>query len=157
MEDVKRKQYPFTTQATSIMNYINKDLDKKMKRKYEEKLREQELQRRMQAYTTRNEPIIRRNAERQQHRAEGGQTDADEQLPPVPTLPDGYDPFTAEQRAPIAAYTEAFKDYSRALQYTLTKVTKNEPHRFVLQCNHNKLIPADLRLGDGYTSLTSYD
>eukprot|EP00971_Amphidinium_carterae_P095164 1882706-Amphidinium_carterae.1 len=44
----------------------------------------------MQAHTTRNEPIFRRSAERQQHRAEGGQTDADEPLPPVPTLPDDY-------------------------------------------------------------------
>eukprot|EP00971_Amphidinium_carterae_P193499 3839733-Amphidinium_carterae.1 len=81
----RRKQYPFTTQATLIM------------KEDEEKLREQKLQRRMQAYTTRNEPIIRRNAERQQHRAEGGQTNADEPVPPaVPTLPDDYDPFTAD-------------------------------------------------------------
>eukprot|EP00971_Amphidinium_carterae_P107594 2130790-Amphidinium_carterae.1 len=34
-------------------------------------------------------------------------------------------------------FTEAFNHYSRALQYTLTKVTKGEPYRFVVQCNHN--------------------
>eukprot|EP00971_Amphidinium_carterae_P318696 6334712-Amphidinium_carterae.1 len=58
-------------------------------------------------------------------------------LPPVPTLPDDYDPFTADQRTKMSEYTEAFHYHSRALQYTLTKVTKGEPHRFVLQCNHN--------------------
>eukprot|EP00971_Amphidinium_carterae_P177554 3521410-Amphidinium_carterae.2 len=35
----------------------------------------------------------------------------------------------------ISDYKEAFYYYSRLLQYTLNKVTKSEPHRFVLQCN----------------------
>eukprot|EP00971_Amphidinium_carterae_P242620 4817293-Amphidinium_carterae.1 len=37
----------------------------------------------------------------------------------------------------IDEFTEAFHHYSKALQYTLTKVTKGEPYRFVVQCNHN--------------------
>eukprot|EP00971_Amphidinium_carterae_P230904 4581956-Amphidinium_carterae.2 len=34
-------------------------------------------------------------------------------------------------------YTDAFHYYSRAIQYTLTIVTKGDPYRFVVQCNHN--------------------
>eukprot|EP00971_Amphidinium_carterae_P119237 2361863-Amphidinium_carterae.1 len=133
MEDVKTQTVPIHDEG-----YIDHELhQQELGQEDEEKLRQDELQRRMQVYTTRNESIIRRNAERQQHRADGEQTNADEQLPPIPTPPDDYDPFTAEQRATIAAYTEAFNYYSKALQYTITKVTKNDPHRFVLQCNHN--------------------
>eukprot|EP00971_Amphidinium_carterae_P236610 4696022-Amphidinium_carterae.2 len=93
----------------------------------------------MQDYTTAKGGIVRRNAAKTQRRAQGETVEADEVMPPVPTLPDDYDPFTPDQREIIAAYTEAFKfhQYSRALQYTLTKVMKGKPHRFVLQCNHN--------------------
>eukprot|EP00971_Amphidinium_carterae_P072338 1430943-Amphidinium_carterae.1 len=82
----------------------------------------------MQAYTTRKKGAIRRNADRAQHQTRGEDTDADEVPPPVPTLPDDYDPFTPEQQDTVTAYTEAFHHYSRALQYALTKVTKGEPH-----------------------------
>eukprot|EP00971_Amphidinium_carterae_P263423 5226404-Amphidinium_carterae.1 len=59
----------------------------------------------MQAYTTSNKGAIKRNAETTQHRARGKTTDADEVIPPVPSLPDDYDPFTPEQRDTTTAYT----------------------------------------------------
>eukprot|EP00971_Amphidinium_carterae_P313321 6226820-Amphidinium_carterae.1 len=101
------------------------------------KMSDQKEQRLLQEHTAANAGAVRRNADRAGHRAGGETTDADEVLPPVPTLPDDYDPFTPDQREIITANTEAFHHCSRALQYTLTKVTKGEPHRFVLQCNHN--------------------
>eukprot|EP00971_Amphidinium_carterae_P141264 2799001-Amphidinium_carterae.2 len=60
----------------------------------------------MQEYTTNNAGAVRRNAERATHRAQGETTDADEVLPPLPTLEADYDPFTPEQRETITAYTE---------------------------------------------------
>eukprot|EP00971_Amphidinium_carterae_P126050 2497296-Amphidinium_carterae.2 len=101
------------------------------------KLRDQKLQRLMQDYTTSNAGAVRKNASQAAHRLQGNTVEADEVLPPVPTLPDDYDPFIPEERESINAHTEAFHHYSRALQYTLRKVTKREPHLFVLQCNHN--------------------
>eukprot|EP00971_Amphidinium_carterae_P034775 684572-Amphidinium_carterae.2 len=93
------------------------------------------IQRLMQDNATANGGIVRRNAARAQRQVQVETVEAEEVMPPVPTLPDDYDPFTPEQREITTAYTEAFHHYSRALQYTLTKVTKGEPHRFVLQCN----------------------
>eukprot|EP00971_Amphidinium_carterae_P008437 166491-Amphidinium_carterae.1 len=81
--------------------------------------------------------MIKRNAERQQRRAAGIEAEPDELIPQAPTVPDDFEPFTPEQREAIAEYTEAFNHYSRALQYTLTKVTKGYPYRFVVQCNYN--------------------
>eukprot|EP00971_Amphidinium_carterae_P085386 1689081-Amphidinium_carterae.1 len=49
---------------------------------------------------------------------------ADEAVPVFPELPDTCQPFTDEQQQKIDEFTEAFHHYSRALQYTLTKVTK---------------------------------
>eukprot|EP00971_Amphidinium_carterae_P020064 395380-Amphidinium_carterae.1 len=37
----------------------------------------------------------------------------------------------------IKEYNDAFLSYSKVLQYTLTKVTKGEPLRVVIQCNQN--------------------
>eukprot|EP00971_Amphidinium_carterae_P110440 2187902-Amphidinium_carterae.2 len=82
------------------------------------KLRDQKLQRLMQDYTTANAGAIRKNASRAAHRLQGDTVEADEVLPPVPTLPDDYDLFSPEQRESINAYTEAFHHHSRALQYT---------------------------------------
>eukprot|EP00971_Amphidinium_carterae_P249369 4949953-Amphidinium_carterae.1 len=81
--------------------------------------------------------MIRRNAERQQRRAAGVDTYQEEVIPPAPTVADDFEPFTPEQRSTISEYTEAFNHYSWALQYTLTKVTKGDPYRCVVQCNHN--------------------
>eukprot|EP00971_Amphidinium_carterae_P163714 3245945-Amphidinium_carterae.1 len=104
-----------------------------------EELRDRELQRTLRlyrVYTMRTEPIIQRNAERRQRRHAGiDRVDADEAVPETPTAPDTS--FTDEQQASIDEYTEAFHHYSRALQYTLTKITKVEPYRFVAQCNHD--------------------
>eukprot|EP00971_Amphidinium_carterae_P231649 4597310-Amphidinium_carterae.1 len=49
---------------------------------------------------------------------------ADEAVPAYPEVPDTFHPFTDEQHVKIDEFTEAFNHYSRALQYTLTKVTK---------------------------------
>eukprot|EP00971_Amphidinium_carterae_P119235 2361862-Amphidinium_carterae.1 len=73
MEDVKTQTVPIHDAG-----YIDHELHQQgLEQVDEEKLRQDELQRRMQTYTTRNEGIIRRNAERQQHRADGEQTDAE--------------------------------------------------------------------------------
>eukprot|EP00971_Amphidinium_carterae_P147633 2926253-Amphidinium_carterae.1 len=47
-----------------------------------------------------------------------------------------FEAFTPEQQDTVTKYTDAFH-CSRALQYTLTKVTKGDPYKFVVQCNHN--------------------
>eukprot|EP00971_Amphidinium_carterae_P262189 5200790-Amphidinium_carterae.1 len=89
-------------------------------------------------YTTRTEPIIQRNADRARRRAAGiDGIDDDEPIPDSPTVPDTFRPFTDEQQEKIDEFTEAFHHYTRALQHTLTKVTKGEPYRFVVQCNYN--------------------
>eukprot|EP00971_Amphidinium_carterae_P300674 5974238-Amphidinium_carterae.2 len=79
-----------------------------------------------------------RNQEKARRRAAGEDgVPADEAVPPYPELPETFKPFTEDQHKKIDEFTEAFHHYSRALQYTLTKVTKGEPYKFVVQCNHN--------------------
>eukprot|EP00971_Amphidinium_carterae_P338761 6476260-Amphidinium_carterae.1 len=91
-----------------------------MQRRYETK-----------SYNDFYDSMIKRNAERQKRRAAGLDADPDEPIPQAPTVPNDFEPFTSEQRETIAEYTEAFNHYRRALQYTLTKVTKGEPYKFV--------------------------
>eukprot|EP00971_Amphidinium_carterae_P236046 4684866-Amphidinium_carterae.1 len=68
-------------------------------------------------------PILRRNAELARRRREDGPdgVPADEAVPQAPGLPQGYDPFTDEQRKHVDEFKEAFNHYSRVLQYVLTK------------------------------------
>eukprot|EP00971_Amphidinium_carterae_P049491 975006-Amphidinium_carterae.2 len=84
-------------------------------------------------------PILRRNTELALRRRNEGQdgVPADEAVPQVPDLPQDYDPFMEVQRKHVNEYKEAFHHYSRILQYVLTKVTKGEVYRLVVQCNHN--------------------
>eukprot|EP00971_Amphidinium_carterae_P226021 4482949-Amphidinium_carterae.1 len=78
------------------------------------------------------------DAEKARRRANGDDgVPADEAVPALPELPENFKSFTDEQQQKIDDFTEAFNHYSRALQYTLTKVTKQEPYRFVVQGNHN--------------------
>eukprot|EP00971_Amphidinium_carterae_P006414 126603-Amphidinium_carterae.1 len=134
LEDVK-------TQKVAIVdaNYIDYYLHEQgLGQKDEEEIREEELQRMVRVYNTRAEPILRRNAEKARRREAGDDgVQVDEAVPPFPKVPDTFQPFTEEPRAKIEQFTEAFNHYSRALQYTLTKVTKGAPYRFVVQCNHN--------------------
>eukprot|EP00971_Amphidinium_carterae_P006413 126602-Amphidinium_carterae.1 len=129
------------TQKVAIVdtNYIDYYLHEQgLGQKDEDEIREKELQRMVRVYNTRVEPILQRNAEKARRR-EGGEdgVPVDRAVPPFPEVPDTFEPFNDEQRAKIDQFTEAFSHYSRALQYTLTKVTKGEPYRFVVQCNHN--------------------
>eukprot|EP00971_Amphidinium_carterae_P345485 6486472-Amphidinium_carterae.1 len=84
-------------------------------------------------------PILRRNTELALRRRSEGKdgVPADEAVPQVPDLPQDYDPFTDVQRKHVNEYKDAFHHYSRVLQYVLTKVTKGEVYRLVVQCNHN--------------------
>eukprot|EP00971_Amphidinium_carterae_P218601 4338851-Amphidinium_carterae.1 len=84
-------------------------------------------------------PILRRNAILAQRRRDDGPdgVPADEAVPPTPDLPKDYDAFTAEERKHVNDFTEAFNHYSRVLLYTLTKITKGEVCRLVVQCNQN--------------------
>eukprot|EP00971_Amphidinium_carterae_P265092 5258522-Amphidinium_carterae.1 len=71
---------------------------------------------------------MRRNQEKARRRANReDEVPADEAVPPHPVLLDTFKPCTDEQHKKIDEFTEAFHHYSRALQYTLTKVTKGEP------------------------------
>eukprot|EP00971_Amphidinium_carterae_P033930 667870-Amphidinium_carterae.1 len=66
VEDVKTQTVPIHDAG-----HIDHELHQQgLGQEDEEKLRQDDLQRRMQAHTTRNDCIIRRNADRQQHRAE---------------------------------------------------------------------------------------
>eukprot|EP00971_Amphidinium_carterae_P012800 252419-Amphidinium_carterae.1 len=68
---------------------------------------------------------MQRNADRARRREAGiDGIDNDEPIPDPPTAPDTFRPFTDDQRGKINEFTEAFHHHSRALQYTLTKVTK---------------------------------
>eukprot|EP00971_Amphidinium_carterae_P001445 28882-Amphidinium_carterae.1 len=127
LENIKTEKVAITD-----ANYIDFCLHEQgLGSKDAEELRDRELQRLLRMYTTRTEPIIQRSAERQQRRAAGIEgVDADEPVPDPPTVPDTFQPFTDEHQEKIDEFTEAFHHYSRALQYTLTKVTKGEPYRF---------------------------
>eukprot|EP00971_Amphidinium_carterae_P304481 6050506-Amphidinium_carterae.2 len=105
MENVKIQTVPINDAG-----YIDHKLhDQGLGHEDAEKAQADELQR---LYTTRTEPIIRRNAERKQRRDAGIQgVDADEAAPPAPEVPDDFEAFTADHRETIVDYTEA-------LQYT---------------------------------------
>eukprot|EP00971_Amphidinium_carterae_P349790 6491226-Amphidinium_carterae.1 len=107
--------------------------------KNEDELKEKELQRILADHQRNVAPLPRRNVELARRRREDGPdgVPADEVAPPTLELPKGYNPFTDEQQKTIDNFTEAFNHYSRVLQYILTKVTKGEPYKFVVQCNHN--------------------
>eukprot|EP00971_Amphidinium_carterae_P108882 2156090-Amphidinium_carterae.1 len=114
LEDVK-------TQKVAIVdaNYINDYLHEQgLGQKDEE-----ELQRMVRVYNTRAEPILRRSADKARRREAGEDgIPIDEAVPPFPEVPDTFQPLTDEQRTKIEEFTDAFNHYSRALQYTLTKV-----------------------------------
>eukprot|EP00971_Amphidinium_carterae_P345587 6486613-Amphidinium_carterae.2 len=97
-----------------------------------------ELQRLLQRYAAQHAEILQRTDERRERRETGElHVEADEALQPAPEVHNDYEPFTAEERKTINEYTEAFRYYSKVLQYTLNRATKREPNRFVMQCNHN--------------------
>eukprot|EP00971_Amphidinium_carterae_P060529 1197934-Amphidinium_carterae.1 len=127
LEDVK-------TQKVAIVdaNYIDYHLHQQgLGQKNEDELREKKLQKLLRVYNTRTEPILRRDAKKAKRRESGEDgVPADEAVPAYPELPDTFDPFTDEQLVKINEFMEAFNHYSRALQHTLTKVTKGEPYRF---------------------------
>eukprot|EP00971_Amphidinium_carterae_P241548 4796186-Amphidinium_carterae.1 len=130
LEDVKTQKYPIVD-ANCIHYCLHGQKD-------EDEIRKKELTKQLRAHSTRAEPIMRRNQEKAKRRSEGEEgVPADEVVPPHLELPDTFKAFTDEQQQKIDEFTEAFHHYSRALQYTLTKVTKGEPYRFVVQCNHN--------------------
>eukprot|EP00971_Amphidinium_carterae_P151058 2995534-Amphidinium_carterae.1 len=113
LEDVKTEKVAITDS-----NYIDYCLHEQgLGMKDAEDLRERELQRLLRVYNTRTEPILRREIG-----TDG--IDDDEAVPAYPEVPDTFQPFTDEQQRKIDEFTEAFHHYSRALQYTLTKVTK---------------------------------
>eukprot|EP00971_Amphidinium_carterae_P277940 5517249-Amphidinium_carterae.1 len=106
----------------------------------EDDIRDKELERiRREHARDVTSPILRRNAELASRRREDGPdgVPADEAVPSIPDLPQGYDPFTDAQRQHVNKFKEAFMHYSRVLQYVLTKTTKREVYRLVVQCNHN--------------------
>eukprot|EP00971_Amphidinium_carterae_P181320 3597195-Amphidinium_carterae.2 len=80
------------------------------------------------------------NDEKDENKENEGERGVEQGEAPVPEVPDTFEPFNQEQRKTINDYTEAYYYYSKALQYTLTKVTKKlpkvTPYRFVVQCNH---------------------
>eukprot|EP00971_Amphidinium_carterae_P228004 4522488-Amphidinium_carterae.3 len=135
MEIIKTQTVPIID-----VNYIDYELHQQgLGQRDEDKIRDDELQRLMRPYNQRVDAILRRNAARQERRDNGDQgVENDEDLPYEPELPDTFEAFTPEQQEQIQKFTEAFHYYSRALQYTLTKVTKGDPYRFVVQRNHNK-------------------
>eukprot|EP00971_Amphidinium_carterae_P232711 4618280-Amphidinium_carterae.1 len=134
MEDIKTEKV-----AISDAKYIDFRLHEQgLGQKNAEEARDNELQRLLGLYATRMEPITQRNAEKRQRRqARIDGVEADEVAPESRTVPNTFKSFTDEQQASIDEYTEAFLYYNRALQYALTRVTKGEPYRFVVQCNHN--------------------
>eukprot|EP00971_Amphidinium_carterae_P085385 1689080-Amphidinium_carterae.1 len=134
LEDVKTEKI-----TIKDANYIDFCLHEKgLGSKDAEDLREKELQKLLRVYNTRTEPILRSNADRARRRERGEEgIGDDEAVPPYPEVPDTFNPFTDDQQLKIDEFAEAFNHYSRALQYTWTKVTKGEPYRFVVKCNHN--------------------
>eukprot|EP00971_Amphidinium_carterae_P068608 1358507-Amphidinium_carterae.1 len=74
-------------------------------------------------------PILRRTAElaRRRRDNEDGIL-ADEAVPRVHDLPQGYDLLTDAQRH-VNEFKEAFNHYNRVLQYVLTKTTQGEVYR----------------------------
>eukprot|EP00971_Amphidinium_carterae_P075279 1487934-Amphidinium_carterae.1 len=129
------------TQKQAIVDalYIDYHLhDQGLGQKDEDEIKEKELNRLLREHTRDTGPIVRRNAENARRRRDGEDgVPADEAVPPIPELPKNFKPFTEEQQKHIDEFTEAFNHYSRVLQYILTKVTKGEPYKFVVQCNHN--------------------
>eukprot|EP00971_Amphidinium_carterae_P078161 1546253-Amphidinium_carterae.1 len=104
----------------------------------EEAIREKKIERITREHTRNvTGPILRRNAILAQRRRDDGPdgVPADETVPRVPELPQGYDAFIPEERKRITEFTEALHHYSRVLQHILTKITKGELYRLVAQCN----------------------
>eukprot|EP00971_Amphidinium_carterae_P291916 5794514-Amphidinium_carterae.1 len=84
----------------------------------EEALREKEIDRITREHARDvTGPILRRNAVLAQRRRDDGPdgVPADEAVPRVPDLPQGYDAFTAEERKHVNEFKEAFHHYSRVL------------------------------------------
>eukprot|EP00971_Amphidinium_carterae_P198032 3930520-Amphidinium_carterae.1 len=134
MERVKQQTVPIIDE-----NYIVYELHEQgLGQKDEDEIRDKELKRLLRPWKQRVDDILARNAARQERRDNGEQrVENDEYLPNEPKLPDNFEAFTDQQREQITKFTETFQYYSRALQYTLTKVTKGDPYKFVIQCNHN--------------------
>eukprot|EP00971_Amphidinium_carterae_P216571 4299131-Amphidinium_carterae.1 len=130
------------TQKQSIVDahYIDYYLHEQgLGQKDEDEIKDKELERLIREHTRDVAPILRRNAGNARRRKDDGPdgVPADEAVPPVPELPKTFKPFTEDQQKHIDEFTKAFNHYSRVLQNILTKVTKGEPYKFVVQCNHN--------------------
>eukprot|EP00971_Amphidinium_carterae_P293294 5823247-Amphidinium_carterae.1 len=132
LEDIKTQKHPIVD-----VNYIDYCLHEQgLSQKDEEEIRKKELTKQLRVHATRAEPTMRRNQEKARRRVDGEDgVPTDEAVPPHPELPDTFKPFTDELHKKIDEFTKAF--HHRALQYMLTKVTKGEPYKFVVQCNHN--------------------
>eukprot|EP00971_Amphidinium_carterae_P156229 3097443-Amphidinium_carterae.2 len=149
------------TQKQSIVDahYIDYYLhEQALGQKDVDEIKEKELDRLLKAHARDIAPILRRNAENARRRREGDDgVPADEGVPATPELPKDFKPFTDDQQKIVDEFTEAFNHYSRVLQYILTKVTKTEPYKFVVQCNHNNASgPETWRTpGGDYTLLTT--
>eukprot|EP00971_Amphidinium_carterae_P064851 1285001-Amphidinium_carterae.1 len=116
MEEVKTEKV-----AINDASYIHHRLHEQgLGQEDAEKLRDDKLQRLLRVYTTRTEPMVRRSADRQQRRAAGLEADPDE-----------------NKKQQSQNTQKRSTNYSRALQYALTKVTEGDPYRFVAQWNHN--------------------
>eukprot|EP00971_Amphidinium_carterae_P287498 5706673-Amphidinium_carterae.1 len=60
--------------------------------------------------------MLRRNADLARRRRDNEDgVPADEAVPPVPDLPQDYDPLTTSQRQHVNEFKEAFNHYSRVL------------------------------------------
>eukprot|EP00971_Amphidinium_carterae_P164953 3270140-Amphidinium_carterae.1 len=126
MEDVKYQKDTIVDD-----DYIQHELEKReLSQKDADKIRAKELQRLLRDTSCSTESDIYEEKREPNttttrcQREQGEDVEPNEELPPLPKVPEDFKPFTEDEQDTINEYIDAFRYYSKVLQYTLTKATQ---------------------------------